>query len=77
MLSELKKIEVQITLVSGYKKRNDRKIFHSSANLISSGSDIDESFKSMHQSIMTKIGNFTSKDWIVIETIIKHNVNIF
>ena len=77
MLNELKKIEVQITLVLGYKKRNDRKIFHSSAKLISSGSDIDELFKSMHQSIMTKIGNFTSKDWIVIETIIKHNVNIF
>ena len=54
-LSELKKFEVQIILVLGYKNRNDCKIFHSSAKLIASDSDTDEAFKSMHQSIMTKI----------------------
>ena len=48
-----------------------------SPRLISSGSDSDESFKFMHQSIMTKIKNSASKDWIVIKTIIKHSVNIF
>ena len=32
-----------------YKKRNNRKIFHSSAKLIGSNSDIDEAFESMHQ----------------------------
>ena len=46
LFSELKKLE--------YKNRNDRKIFHSSAKLIASDSDIDEAFKSMHQSIMKK-----------------------
>ena len=55
LLSELKKFKVQTILVLDYKKRNDRKIFHSSAKLIASDSDIDEAFKSMHQSIMTKI----------------------
>ena len=54
MLSELQKFKVQIILVLDYKKRNDRKIFHSSAKLIASDSDIDEEFKSMYQSIMTK-----------------------
>ena len=33
------------------------KIFYSSAKLIASDSDIDEVFKSMHQSTMTKIKN--------------------
>ena len=51
LLSELKKFKVQTILVLDYKKRNDRKIFHSSAKLIASDSDIDEAFKSMHQSI--------------------------
>ena len=40
-------------------------------------SDIDEAFKSMHQSIMTKIKNYASKDWIVLDVIIKHNIKIF
>ena len=55
LLSELKKFKVHAVLVLDYKKRNDRKIFHPSTKLISSDSDIDEAFKSMHQSIMTKI----------------------
>ena len=42
LFSELKKLE--------YKNRNDREIFHSSAKLIASDSDIDEAFKSMHPS---------------------------
>ena len=51
LLSELKKFKVQTILVLDYKKTNDRKIFHSSAKQIASDSDIDEAFKSMHQSI--------------------------
>ena len=58
LLSELQKFKVQTILVLGYKKRNDRKIFHSRAKLITSDSEIDEAFKSMHQSIMTKIENY-------------------
>ena len=58
-LSELlKKFKVQTILVLDYKKRNDRKIFHSSTKVIANDSDIDEAFKSMHQSKnkkMTKI----------------------
>ena len=54
LLSELQKFKVQIILVLDYKKRNDRKIFHSSIKLIASDSDIDEAFKSMYQSIMIK-----------------------
>ena len=48
LLSELKKFQVQTILVLGYKKKNDRKISHSSAKLIASDSDIDEAFKSIH-----------------------------
>ena len=55
LLSELKKFKVQAILVLDYEKRNDRKIFHSSAKLNASDSGIVEAFKSMLQSIMTKI----------------------
>ena len=34
LLSELKKFKVQTVLVLDYKKRNDCKIFHSSANYL-------------------------------------------
>ena len=71
MLSELKK-----SLNLDYKKRNDRKIFHSSAKLIASDLDIKETFKSMHQSIMTKIKKLC-EDWIVSDVIIKHSIKIF
>ena len=77
MLSELKKFKVQTLLFLDYKKRNDRKIFHSSAKLISSDSDIKEAFKFMHQSIMIKIKNHASKDCVILDVIIKHNINIF
>ena len=39
-------------LILDYKRRNDAKIFHSSAKLTASDSDIDEAFKSMQQSIL-------------------------
>ena len=47
-------------------KRNDRKIFHSNAELIASDSNIDKAFKSMYQSTMTKIKNYASEYWILI-----------
>ena len=77
LLSELKKFKVQIILVSNYKKRNNCKIFYSSTKLTASDSDIDEAFKSMHQSIMTKMKNYACKDWIVFDVIIKHSIKIF
>ena len=74
LLSELKKVKVQTILVLDYKKRNDCKIFHSSSKLIASDSEIDEAFKSMHQSIMTKIKNYACEDWIISDVIIKHSL---
>ena len=53
----MKKFTVQAILVLDYKKRNDCKIFHSSAKLIASDLDIDEGFTSMYQSIMRKMKN--------------------
>ena len=76
LLSELKKFRIQRVLVLKYKKRKDRKFFHSSAKLIASSSDNDEAFKSMHQSIITKIKNYTCKNWIVLDAIIKHSNKI-
>ena len=73
----MKKLKVQIILVLDYKKKNDRKIFHSSAKLIVSDSDIIEAFKSMHQNIMTKLKNYASEDYIVLDAIIKHSIKIF
>ena len=60
-LSGLKKFKVQTILFLGNKKKNDLK----------------EAFKSMHQSIMTKIKNSASEDLIVIKTIVKHSIMIF
>ena len=77
LLSELKKFKVQVILVLDHKRRNDCKLFHSSGKLIASDSDIDEAFKSMHQSIMKKLKNNACKDWIVVDVIIKHSINIF
>ena len=76
-LSELKNFKVQTILVLDYKKRKDRKIFHSSAKLIAIDSDIDEAFKSLHQNIVTKIKNYASKDQIILNVIIKHSVKFF
>ena len=76
LLSASKKFKVQSILVLEYQKRNDHKIFHSSTKLTADDSDIDEAFKSMHQSIITKIKNSASEDWVV-ETIVKHSIKIF
>ena len=62
LLSDLKKFKVQKILVSDYKKRNNRKIFHSSVKLIASDSDIDKELIFLHQSIMTKMENYASED---------------
>ena len=77
VLSELKKLKVQTILVLDYKKRSDCKIFHSSAKLIASDSDINEAFKSRHRSIITKIKKCACKDLIVLDVIIKHRIKIF
>ena len=77
LLSKLKEFKVQTILVLDYKKRTDDKIFHSSTKLIASDSDIDEAFKSVHQSIMTKIKNYAFEDWTVLDVIINHSVKIF
>ena len=58
LLIELKKFKVRTILVLVYKKRNYYKIFHLSTQLIATDSDIDEAFKSMHQSIITKIKSY-------------------
>ena len=77
LLSKLRKFKVQTILVLDYKKGKDFKIFHSSTKLIATDSDIDEAFKSMYHSIMTKIKNYACEDWIVFDIIIKHNIKIF
>ena len=77
MLNELKKFKIQTILVLDYKKRNNHQIFHSSAKLIASDSDIDETFKLMHQSIITQTKNYPSEDFIVLDVIIKHSIRIF
>ena len=77
LLSELKTFKLQTILVLEYKKRIDRKIFHSIAKLIATDSDIDEAFKSMHQSIVTKIKNYSCKDWIVLYVLIRHSIKTF
>ena len=50
-------------------------MFYSSSKLIANDQDIDEAFKSMHQSIMTKT-NCACKDWIVLNVIINPSVSI-
>ena len=60
LLSELKKFQVQSILLLEYKK-NGHKIFHSKAKVIASDSDINETFKSMHESIMKKSQTLLAK----------------
>ena len=71
LLSELKTFRVKTIPVLDYKKRNDCKIFYSCTKLIASDSDIDEAFKSMHQTIMTKKIMLVK---IVLDVITKHIV---
>ena len=73
----MKKFKAQTILVLEYKKRNDFKIFNSRTKLIAGDSDIDEVFKSTHQSIMTKIKDYTGEDLIVLDLTIKHSIKIF
>ena len=77
LLSELEKFKDQAVLVLDYKKRNDHQIFHSSTKLIASYPDIDEAFKSMHQSILAKIKNYACEDYIVLDVIINQSIKIF
>ena len=77
LLKELKKFKVQTVLVLDCKKKNDCQIFHLSTKLTASDSDIDEAFKSMPQSIITKIKNHACEDWIVLDPIIKYSIKIF
>ena len=70
MISEFKKFKVQT--ISEYNEWNNRKI--SGTKLIAAGSDIDKAFKYMDQSIVTKTKNYTNKDWIVLDVIIKHSI---
>ena len=76
LLSELKKFKSQSILVLEYKKRNNGKIFHSSYKLIACDSDIEEAFKSTHQSIMTDIKNFVGENWVV-GIIVRYSVEVF
>ena len=48
LLSELTNFTSQTISVLHFKKRNDHKIFHSSATLTASDSESDKTFKSMH-----------------------------
>ena len=67
MFSELIKFKVQTMSILDYKKKNDSKILHSSTKLTDSDSDIDEVFKSMHQS-NDKNKNYA---WLVLDVFIK------
>ena len=73
----MKKFKAQKILVLEYKKRNDCKIFNSRTKLIAGDLDIDEVFKSTHQSIMTKINDYTGEDLIALDLTIKHSIKIF
>ena len=74
--NKLKELKVQIILVLEYKKRNSRKTFYLCGKLIARDSEIDEAFKSMHQSIMAKIKNYVCENRIVTDVIIKHSIRI-
>ena len=76
LLSALKKFKAQSMLVLKYKNRNDNKIIHSGSKLIPSDSNIDQEFKSKHQSIMTKTKKVDSENWVVLDVIIKHSFKI-
>ena len=80
LFSELKQFKVQTVSVLENKKIDDHKsmpkIFQSSAKLIVKDSNLDKAFTSMHQSVMTKIKNSFSEDWIV-KIMVEHDVQIF
>ena len=76
-MNEFKKFKFQIRFVLEYKNQNDYKIFHLSAKVITSDSEIDETVESMYQNIMTKIKNSSNTDLIAIKTIVKHSIKVF
>ena len=76
-MCELKKVKVQTILILDYQKRKDCEVFHWITKLLDSDSDIDEAFKSIHHGIVTKIKNYPFEDWIVLDAIKKHIINIF
>ena len=76
LLSEFKKLKVQTILVLYYKEKNGSKIFHWGTHLVASDSEIGEAYKSMHQCRMAK-KYYTCKDWIVLDIIIQHSIQIF
>ena len=71
LLNELKKFRGQTIVVLGYKKRNDRKTFHSSTKLVASDLDIDEAFKSMHQSVIRKMKKYVCENWNALDVVIR------
>ena len=77
MLGGLKKFKVQTILVSEFKKIDDHKvickIFLFITNLNVNDSDIDKAFRSMHQSIITKIKKFSL---LIVKTIVEHNIKL-
>ena len=75
--SELKMFKVQTIFILEYKKKNYCKTFHSNSKLIASDSDIDEAYKIHASKYYDKIKNYVCKDWIVLDTIIKHSIKIF
>ena len=77
VLSKFKKFKVQATLALDCTKRNNCKILYLYTKLTASNSDIDETFKSMRQNLLTKIQINTCKDWIILEVIIKLSIKIF
>ena len=77
LFSESKNFKVQAILVLDCKKRNDCKIFHSCAKLIASDSEIDKAFKPIHESIMPRVKYYGCEDWIALDVIRKHSINIF
>ena len=77
MLGELKKFKVQTILVLEFKKMDDHKVIYKIflfiTNLNVNDSDIDKAFRSMHQSIITKIKKFSL---LIVKTIVEHNIKL-
>ena len=73
----VEKVQTQTALILDYKKKNDPKIFHSSTKLNAINADIDEAFKSTHQSFMTKMKNDVYECCIVLDVIIEHSIESF
>ena len=77
MLGGLKKFKVQTILVSEFKKIDAHKVIYKIflfiTNLNLNDSDIDNAFRSMHQSIITKIKKFSL---LIVKTIVEHNIKL-